>query len=130
MTAQKREVYQVVHVEAWPVCYETWTKSPCFKEKFGCDVLVLFLVWCCFELKTHRIGTVSNTHDKAGCVGFVLVLSGKPMCIGCLSLGACLLVENYSMKNMESSCSHVRNITCQTSAMTHTREAFAFQGKV
>ena len=64
------------------------------------------------------------------CVGFVLVLSGKPMCIGCLSLGACLLVENYSMKTMESSCSHVRNITCQTSAMTHTREAFAFQGKV
>ena len=35
-----------------------------------------FLFWCCFELKTHRIGTVSNTHDsKAGCVGFVLVLS-------------------------------------------------------
>jgi len=101
------------------------------KEKFGCGVLVLFLVWCCFELKTHRIGTVSNTHDsKAGCVGFILVLSGKPMCIGCLSLGACLLVENYSMKTMESSCSHVRNITCQTSAMTHTREAFAFQGKV
>ena len=64
------------------------------------------------------------------CVGFVLVLSGKPMCIGCLSLGACLLVENYSMKTMESSCSHVRNITCKTSAMTHTREAFAFQGKV
>ena len=63
-------------------------------------------------------------------VGFILVLSGKPMCIGCLSLGACLLVENYSMKTMESSCSHVRNITCQTSAMTHTREAFAFQGKV
>ena len=101
------------------------------KEKFGCGVLVLFLVWCCFELKTHRIGTVSNTHDsKAGCVGFVVVLSGKPMCIGCLSLGACLLVENYSMKTMESSCSHVRNLTCQTSAMTHTREAFAFQGKV
>ena len=64
------------------------------------------------------------------CVGFVVVLPGKPMCIGCLSLGACLLVENYSMKTMESSCSHVRNITCQTSAMTHTREAFAFQGKV
>ena len=74
---------------------------------------------------------MSNTHDsKAGCVGFIPVLSGKPMCIGCLSLGACLLVENYSMKTMESSCSHVRNITCQTSAMTHTREAFAFQGKV
>ena len=67
---------------------------------------------------------------KKMCVGFVLVLSGKPMCIGCLSLGACLLVENYSMKTMESSCSHVRNITCKTSAMTHTREAFAFQGKV
>ena len=64
------------------------------------------------------------------CVGFVVGLPGKPMCIGCLSLGACLLVENYSMKTMESSCSHVRNITCQTSAMTHTREAFAFQGKV
>ena len=64
------------------------------------------------------------------CVGFVLVLSGKPMCIGCLSLGACLPVENYSMKTMESSCSHARNITCQTSAMTHAREVFAFQGKV
>ena len=68
-----------------------------------------FLFWCCFELKTHRIGTVSNTHDsKAGCVGFVVVLPGKPMCIGCLSLGACLLVENYSMKTMESSVLFLR----------------------
>ena len=76
---------------------------------------------CCSFIVLDLSCVVALKHECSSmlccCVGFVLVLSGKPMCIGCLSLGACLLVENYSMKTMESSCSHVRNITCQTSAL-------------
>ena len=45
-------------------------------------------------MENPQIGTMSDTHDsKAGCVGFIPVLPGKHTCIGCLSLGACLLVE-------------------------------------